>query len=91
MTVHPDRTIKIEMPSQTLELYARVYERNQDGRLDVYIQYHHPTIDRDRETHRAPYKVSFSQKHFWKELDAYIVQEAMSDLTDNKHIHDWVE
>jgi hypothetical protein len=85
----PSRIIRIDMPSQKLKLVATFIDN--DPVLDIFITYDHPNTGHTRPVVRRPNKRSFSQKHFEKELDAYIVQEAMSDLTDNRHTHDWVE
>ena len=82
--------IEIHMPSQLVELtYA--YEETREGKLRITIEYDHPTTGDHRSILRSPDRRSFSPKHFDKELDAYIVQEAMSDLTDNRHRYDWIE
>ena len=84
-----DRRFKIVMESQTVELRASVVEAGDD--LDIRIAYTHPSTEEYRATQRKPRLRSFSQKYFEKELDAYIVQEAMSDLMDNRHSYDWIE
>ena len=82
------REFLIKMPSQDILVTASV---TYDNTLNVAICYTHPTTGDSREIIRRPSKQAFSQKHFEKELDAYIVQEAMSDLTDNRHTHDWLD
>jgi hypothetical protein len=80
----------VKMPSQDILLNVSV-DYGVLNIIDLIICYTHPTTGEYREAHRRPSKLSFSKKHFEKELDAYIVQEAMSDLTDNRHTLDWVD
>jgi hypothetical protein len=80
----------IKMPSQDIFLFASV-DQKEITIINVEISYTHPTTGEFREVLRRPSKESFSMTHFEKELDAYIVQEAMVDLTDNKHVRDFIE
>lgn len=81
--------IAVMMPSQ--EVVIRYGYVGTNGNISITIEYEHPTQQAKRTVKREPHKSSFSQKHFQKELDAYVTQEAMSDLMDNRHTYDWVE
>lgn len=83
------RNYTVHMPSQSISLVSSItHEKNS---LEIVIFYTHPTTGIVREVGRKPAKSSFSNTYFDKELDAYIVQEAMSDLMDNRHSYDWIE
>ena len=77
------------MPSQRLGV--SYYCEEKGGTLVIDISYDHPTKQEVIDFVRQPLKRSFSQKYFEKELEAYVVQEAMSHLMDNRHTYDWVE
>jgi hypothetical protein len=84
-----DKVITIDMPSQKVVL--DVFINAETERIDIEIVYMHPTLEINRVIKRCPERRSFSRKHFEKELDAYIVQEAMRDLTDSRHSYDWID
>lgn len=83
-------TTTVIMPSQEVVI-TYTCEEVAIGILTIIINYEHPTKGVARSILRQPSKHSFSQKYFEKELDTYVVQEAMSDLMDNRHSYDWVE
>lgn len=89
MPLEMKRISKVSMPEQEVDVITDVFIDG--GVVHLTIQYFHPTTKQGRRIHRKPNRSSFSEKYFLPELDAYIVQEAMSDLTDNRHSHDWVE
>lgn len=93
MSEEDRRIIKVEMPSQTIIIDSYINETDVLGKLylEIDIIYTHPDTKTLRNVHREPYKSSFSRKYFDKELETYIVQEAMSDLMDNRHAADWIE
>lgn len=88
---HETKEIQVVMPSQTVVITCNVLPDLSMSLLNLDIKYDHPTTGIRRGFSRRPLKASFSQKHFDKELESYIVQEAMSDLTDNRHVYDWIE
>jgi len=94
--------IVIKMPSQVIHIIASVYKLHQragatydEKELKIIITYFTPTMEKaekpeiEKTIERYPRAMSFSEKHFDKELEAYIVQEAMADLTDKKHLTEW--
>lgn len=100
-TFYKNIGIAIKMPSQVIHIMASVYKMHRSDEiydekvLKIIITYFTPTTEKaskpeiEETIERYPRIFSFSKKHFDKELEAYIVQEAMADLTDKKHLTEW--